>query len=454
MTQNLPEDIDRLLRGPIQVNQTLDVSTRRGFWNFQPDREVSELQDFDPYNVWIEEAGGLVGKAGTGLYTVQTDDTQAGSRAVLETADIGVYRPGTTANVSGGVWLDEAPTGDGFYEIGYEQEGSLERLNFLVDSDQSLKFEWDSERYTGGPFVLTPDHYQEGEYTEVEDDGEVVAEVYGLNRLHGSGPKASDFQLGRGYLLGITIGWYGPTSVMPWWGEVSDSNGQDVQRAWPLCMIRPVGGPLITQPNRPWRVAADTGTTNQALAARIGGRQFSTSGEVDLNAEPTFDHAAGQAVPTDGVGEGDWTVVGVVKRKAGFDGTEVGADVVEVVPRAENLAVNVRVVPPEALTGTSYSAPQDVYTDQTAIETDIDSDTPDRVTIGTNTDPEDGVTKVAGIGWTGGLVNSSNQGTGETKLGAGFSFPIVRENPTVILATPRGNQSATVSTAIEILEAG
>ncbi|AGM11799.1 hypothetical protein M201_gp28 [Haloarcula californiae tailed virus 2] len=450
-TQNLPKDIDRELRGPIQVNQALDVTTRKGFWNFQPDRDLTTRQNFDPYNVWYERNGGVTDRAGSGLYRVQTDGATQDSEAIIETSDLGVYRPGTLANVSGGTWFDVAPTGDAFYEIGYEQDGDPERLGFQVDSDERVKFVFDSSRYTDGPFTVTNGMMQDGQVTAIEDGGSTVAEVYGLvEQDHGFQPE--DWQVGRGYLYGITLGWYGPTSVMPWVGEVANAQGNFVQRAWPLAMIRPVDGPLIEKPNRPWSVRAHQGTSGTALQARIGGRQFSTSGDVLLNAEPTFDFASQQSVPTTGQGEGNWSVVGVIKRKSGYVGTALGMDALRVVPQSNNVAVLTRVVDPSFLSGVSYDEPVDVHADQTAIETDIRSDTPDRVTLAEAT--IDGTTKLEGIGWTGGLANASNQGTGETRISAGFDFPIIREFPTVILAAVRGNNAATVTTGVEVLEVG
>ncbi len=448
---NLPEDIDKELRGPIQVNQALDVTTRQGFWNFQPDRTLTDQQDFDPYNVWYERNGGLAEQVGSGLYQVSTDGS-TDSEAILETADIGIYRPGSTANVSGGVWVDTLPTGDAFYTIGYEQEGDTERLDFLVDSSGDLQFEFDSIRYTNGPFVLGPDTFERGTVTEVEDGGTKVAEVYGLRRTNGTGFVVDNYAPQRGYLYGVTLGWYGPTSVMPWIGEVGDLNGQWVQRAWPLAMIRPVGGPLVEQPNRPWSVQANSRTSGQSLQARLGGRQFSVSGQIELSAEPTFDWAEDQSVPTDGAGPNDWNVIAVFKRKAGFTGTGLGVDVLNVVPDSEDIRVLVRVVDPQYLTGVEYDEPRDTPAAQTALETDLETDTPDRVTIDTAT--IDGTTKVQGIGWTGGFANASNQGVGDTRIGAGFDFPVVREYPTVVLAASRTNQSATVDTNIEFLEAG
>ncbi len=96
--------------------------------------------------------------------------------------------------------------------------------------------------------------------------------------------------------------------------------------------------------------------------------------------------------------------------------------------------------------------PENLPADQTAVELDLKPDTPDRVTLDTAT--IDGTSKLQGIGWTGGLVNSGRGSTGNTRLGAGFDFPIVRDFPSVILASPRTSNKFTCTTSVEILEAG
>lgn len=453
MPENEPAEIDRALRQPLQVNASLDVAARQGFWNFQPDRDLTDRQDFDPYNVWYYQNGGTVGRSVGSVYALQTDGTQADSRARLETADIGVYKPGVAAHVSGGVWLDVPPEGDAYYTIGYGEQNDPEALHYLVDSSQELKFEWDSARYVNGPLTITPDEMMAGEKTIVEDDGSPVAEVYGIAKQDGLGPDPRrDFEVGRGYVFGITLGWYGPTSIMPWIGTVSDHNGRFVQRAWPLALVRPVRGPAVEKPNRPFQVTAYNGTSGQDLQARVGGRQFATSGEVSINPSPTFDFASEQSIPSSGTGEGDWSVVAVMKRKAGFTGTELGVSRLDVVPQSVDIAALTRVVDPQYLSGVEYDEPVDVPAAQTALELDLATDTPDRVTI--DTASIDGTQKVQGVGWSGGLVQSTNSSTGDTQLGAGFDFPIVRNYPTVVLAATRTANKATVTTALEILEAG
>ena len=90
------------------------------------------------------------------------------------------------------------------------------------------------------------------------ESGEVLR-VYGVDPLDGSGPSNIDYDRSRGYLFGFLIGWYAPTVTVPFIVGMGDVAGEWRERVFPLCILEPIGEPLITRPNEPWKFEANNG---------------------------------------------------------------------------------------------------------------------------------------------------------------------------------------------------
>ncbi|AGM11199.1 hypothetical protein M197_gp34 [Haloarcula hispanica tailed virus 2] len=451
-----PEQIARALRGPYTINDSLNVASLKGLWNFQPDRPLTDRQDFDPFNVWYEEGTGSVGRANQ-LYQLDSGGT-AGGRAVMETAQLGVYRSGAESQMGIGLYVDQRPTGDGYIDVAYTREGQAgtsDELAWRITADD-LTFRISSDLHPLVTLSQNAGHFEQGAAEVIEDGGTPIGKVYGLDPIDGSGPSRIDYTPSRGYVYGIIPGWYGPSATMGYIKEVGDVAGQWSQRVWPLFLYRPYTDPAIERPNHPGHVAVDNGTTDESVQARLGGRQFHTNGDIPDRSEPTHDWATDQTLPMDGtgVGESDWYVVAVVKRKPGYGSTAIGLAEFALASDSQPLAVQARVVDPTYLSGTSYRSPTDHDENQTALEFDMDSATPADVTLASYTDT-DGIDKPQGIAWDGDIIGAGEKQEARFgRLGGGFAFPVVRQYPTVFLATTRTGTSDDVDSSIRLNEVG
>lgn len=460
-SENLAEDIKQFDQGPLKLTKDKAVATLKGLFNFQPDRPLTQRQDHDAFNVMLRSNGGDVVRSSGGLYQLETDGTTT-AEATLSTAQLGVYRPGTLVNWATGVWVDRDPAGfDAFYDVGYGGLEFSEGLFFRIQGEETIEFRIRSQRYQED-VVIERDLWERGKVTEITAGGEVVGEVYGIDPWLGGNKSGGTFQAQRGHLFGSIVGWYGPSSIMPYVVEVGDVNGKWAQKVWPLFLYRPINGPAITNPNLPLRVTAENNGSSLNLQARVGGRQFSYRGDVPLSPQPTHHWSPLQNIPMDGTGTGerDWYVVAVLRRKQSteFGQTALGMDDFRVTSTTEPMAYHARTIPESLLSGSiEYGDPVDMHAQQTAIEVDCAADTPERVTV--DEAQIDGITKLEGIKWEGTIAGSNvdNQFSAANATeaqNAGFGFPVVREHPTVIVATTRSGTADDVTTSFTLEEAG
>jgi len=454
---NLPDEIQQALRGPHNSNAALAVAPRQGTFNLKADRPLSSRQDVDAYNVRYTENGGAVSRTPS-AYEVAADGTQAGSRAVQESARLGVYRAGVENEAALGVWIPERPTGDGEIRIGYlddrqPQDGMYHRIT--SDDWQAVA----TNRNAGTVRVSrSAGHWDHGTVTEHKNsEGELVGRSYGL--LEDSpAVGARDWDPAWGYVYGVTIGWYGPLSSLFWVDAITNSLGEWRQSRQPLVLYRPLYQPAFEVPNRPLHLSVDNGTTAEQVRAQVAGRQFSTQGDVDPSPEPVWQEAVGMELPMDGTGFGakDWYVVGVVRRKAGNEGVAAGLEELEVAGPNESLALHARIMEPQYLSNVSWSGPDEVSAGQTSLEFDIEPDTASRVTVDEWTDTEDeDKTKIQGIGYRGDHVGTGAKNTAVAgDLTGGLAFPIVRDTPTVFFARTRSGTSDDMDVIGKFTEVG
>lgn len=432
--------------GLATVNDVQSVAPLKSLWTLGPGETLTDRQSFTPYNLWEENNSATVDNDGNGLERLQTDSGTSNSNAVLESSALGIYRPGTQVQTAGGIWVRSDPTGDQYYETGYGREGGNSFLYHRIHPDDyRIAF---SNAVSGESEISQSDgHLEPGAKNRIGH-----ADVYGVDPLDGTGPSGIDLDPSHGYVFGFKIGWYGPSVTVPYLVGVGDLAGEYVQRRWPICIIDPVGEPLISRPNEPYHFAAkNNGTTGNALDIRIGGRHFSYMGEILAGRKDLTHQTAQMSIPMDGSGSGpnDWYVVAVVTRKDGFE--ETAASVGDISVDTDNsLALHARVLPESSLSGTlAYQNPSDTFDDESYVKVDSKADTPSRITVDTAEDSnalDEDATKLKGVKW-GGRFAGGDAGGNRTRVGeAGtFELQLVREFPAVLLARTNDGNSATVS---------
>lgn len=445
------QELDDALRGVANLNGVIPTGDLKGLWNVTPADPFTDLQAFDTQNAWDEENGGTVSLTDD-LNELRTDGTQADSRAVLETAALGVYRAGTQVRVAGGFTTADPPTGDQYYEWGYGRDGGQSHIYFR-DTADDLQIR-PANQQTGEKVVsqaaghLEPDRVTrlDENSNEVEDGSEVLR-VYGIDPMDGSGPSNITYDATEGYVMGLIIGWYAPTVTVPFLVGMGDVGGEWRERTFPLCVLEPVGEPLITRPNEPWKFEANNGGSapgaGSGLRLPTGGRQFSYAGDILAGREDVVHQTQTITIPMNGSGttvdlpDGgtrEYYVVAVAKRDADNEETAVSLGRVSAISN-NNLRLHARVIPESALTGTlDYNPPSDTHSESTYVVVDSQPDTPTRVTI--DSAEIDGRTRLLGKSWGGELVSGSGQNNrfslGRTDQ---FRLQFVRNEPVVIVAS-------------------
>lgn len=453
---NLAEAILSRLYGPHKSNDALNVAAREGLFNLKGDRSLPERQEVDAFNV-VRRVNGGTAVQENNLYHLATDTAQADSVAELESARLGVYRAGVQNEVSAGLWIDSRPQDDGEIRLGYGDNTRDDGIYHVFKAnDWQVAFE-----RTGAEDIdvsRAAGEWERGQYTEkTNSSGEKVAEVFGLDPLDNSGDSRVAWDSGDGYVYGLTLGWYGPLSTMAWVETIADFKGYRAQRRIPLFLLRPVGDPSFEVPNQPVHVSVDGGTTADDVQCRVGGRQFSIQGDVQPTADPTTAERTQMTVPMDGTGVGpkDLYPVAVVRRKPSQRGVAIGLEEIEVSSAGEPLALYSRVIDSQYLGSTSYRPPRDQEANQTALEFDLEGDTPTRVTVETFTDSTDGVVKPQGYGFRADHVGAATKNTPATgDLTGDLAFPQVREVPTVFFARTRTGTTDEVDVILKFQEVG
>lgn len=457
------QEMDDALRGVANINGVIPVGALKGLWNVTPGEEFTELQDHNAENWWRELNGGDVSLVNE-LNEISTDGTQANSEVVLETSSLGIYRAGTQVRVAGGFTTADDLTGNQYYEFGYGREGGNSHI-FFRDTADDLELRAENEISGEKVVSRSAGHLEPGRVTGLDTDGNEVPvddpsevlRVYGIDPMDGSGPSNITYDRRRGYVMGFLIGWYAPTVTVPFLVGMGDVGGEYRERTFPLCILEPIGEPLISRPNEPWKFkASNAGTAPGAgsgLRMPTGGRQFSFAGDI-LAGKDDISHQTQQiTIPMDGTGatvdlpDGstrEYYVVGVFKRDTDNEETAVSLGSIRALSN-NSLQVHPRTIPESDLSGTlDYNPPSDTHSESTYVVQDSQPDTPTRVTIDTAT--IDGRTRLLGKGWDGTLVpGGGNPGTREFGEGRDFGLQFVRNNPVVLVATTPSGSSATVT---------
>lgn len=479
---NEDDEFDEVLKGPQTITGAVNVAEYNTQFTIQPDSSFTGQGSFDEENVWYEENGGTVesDKPNETAAVLTTDGVTDGSRASLETPTL-VYRPGTHVDVSGGVFIPgDGPTGDGKVEVLYGREPrtivdpysgesvpvGVEyagfRLREIAGSDRNYDLEWvvgsdfDNDGVAEERVVpITDGDWGPNEYITSFDPPQ-SADVLGLDPFDGSGPSGISFKKREGYVFGIELGWYGPTSMLPYITEVGNVAGTWKQRKWPILLYNPNEAPAIRRPNQPLRINVDQGTSGQAIEVRVGGRKGAYRGDV-VREPATKTHTAptttisttGGTAGTEGL---NWYVVGVVKSRA------VDPDVV-LAPNAPSLIVNnpagvqTRIVNESDLSGTiAYDEPSNTQRANVKFAIDAAADTPDRVSV--DTYQIDGEAKFAGVKVGNGLLSSGGKNKPELNEAQDFGFTIPRDKCLVYMIAAKSNSDVEVDVLYKVETTG
>jgi len=448
------EEFVHELKGVMNIAPTLNVSTSNSLWGLQPDNPLTDRQEHDPFNVWRETNGGTVQRSGAG-YELATDPAQTNSEGVLETARLGLYRPGNMGSVGGSVVVQNRPTGDGSIDAGYLLDGTADGFVHRITADD---LQGHFRNLTNGvEFTVSRsagEMEKDAVTTKTDGNGDPVAKVYGIDPMDGEGISNIEWDPAHGYIYGFLIGWYGTSTVTAFIKAVGERARERVYDVWPMYMVEPVGGPLFQIPNRPYHVRTSNGTTAEEVSARVLGRQYQTFGDSTESFRPVFATAEDQTIPMDGTGYGDrdWYVVAVGRRKPTdvADGKVISLEDFEVASDAEAIAIHARTVDPTYLSGVQYQSPIDVDPTQSPVEFDMATDTPSRVSISTYTTSQGDVVP-QGVAWKGDIIGAGGKNQArEGDLKGDLNFPIIRNNPTVWFVRTRTGTSDDVDTNVQL----
>lgn len=481
------DDVDRLeevLKGRANLNDSIAVAPLQTQFQFVPDTEYPSTQEFDANSVWYLDNGATISGQGSSglnrLIELKTDGAQANSKSAVETAPLAIYRSGTKSVVATGVWFDTLPTGDAFYDVQFGREKRTLTTEAGTDIEVGTEY-YSLKAVENTDFSPAVDlEFEVG--TDIDDDGvaetntiplksqregatvdltdaKPKAKFHVIDALDGKGPSGIDYDSRRGYLLGYVIGWYGPSAVMPFIVNTGNIGGNWNERVWPIGLYQPIEDPSILRPNQPVRVEANNGSSGQDLAARIGGRQAGFFGNVTQEPSPTHSYIKNQTHDSTAGTAGDvtgsnWQVAAVLKRRADRPGTALGI-LSETFAADAGLSMQARIMTESDISGTiEYERPSDHEKAESSLLVDQKTDTPTRLSIGTET-KDNGETVLVGKKVDGEILGSGkNELTVEKTQGA-FTFPLIRTHPTVILLSVRpGSTSTDVDWSFKVAESG
>lgn len=280
---------------------------------------LSNLRD----RVETTGSGTVTGTVGSPEFVLAT--TASGTdAAILESAEIGRYVPGFTAEMGVGVRVPADLVGNQIARWGYFDANN--GFGYGLDVDGLFIF----IRRTGTDEILRP------------------ADWNGEN-------KSVQPRLDRGNIFQISFAWYGYGSVRFNWVSARGLVN--------LHSFTPNGETSIADPNQPIRAEISNSGTATAQALYIAGRQFSVYGQyapnVRVNAERRFELGS--------IGDTLLPCVSM-RRKTAYNSTSLKVEGVEIVS-PDNIYYELRTG--ATLTGASWGNPSNTDATETALEADV-----------------------------------------------------------------------------------
>lgn len=280
-----------------------------------------------------------------GKITLSTGTT-ANSTSILDSAEVGRYMPGFSAEIGIGVRLPSLPSGNQSALWGGLSYNNENGFYFGIDATGLYV-----ARISGGV-----------------EDTKFYQENFNIDKLNGSGISKYNINVTDGIIYQIDFTWYGYGQIL--FGIVGilpdneNVNGRNKIQKFIPCHSMQIKGSVSTfSPNLKIHAEIGNGTDATNYSMDVGGRQYSIVGEYDAKYRYTNDFRGSTNTST--------TVSPLISftRKEEFRDRSIKLEGFDIIAATEPCIVEVIVN--GTLTGASFGTP----TDHTASETALVSDT-------------------------------------------------------------------------------
>ena len=381
--------------------------------------EIFSLLSTDPLSILRD----VTDTTGTGAVTHEVDEYRlnapaASDEALLESAEIGRYIPGASAEGGVGLRLDSRPAGS---EIEWGLNDGVDGFRFRRDDS--------------------------GLYVEVLRQGSPTISVeradFNVDKLDGLGPSGIDLSsdpdafLQDGSIWQIRFSWYG-YGVIEWRlvhpnrVEGISDDLKERQRVWTLHRLKVDGSTSVRNPSLPVRVAARDGAD-----VYVGGRQFAVIGAAPLTtARVAGDYRQSQSAPS-----GTFAPAIAIRRNPNLDfasAVKILTDSFSIITD-NNTITQIFVAPAGAVGGGAWVQPRNMATDESAVQVNRS---------GTSLNLSGAIP--LGVS----LIGTSGQGSNRTGSGRDLisRSPLVRDLELILAVQGLGALTPTVNSSLNWLE--
>lgn len=283
-----------------------------------------------------------------GKITISTGTT-ANSEAHLDSAEVGRYVPGYSAEIGIGVRVPVEPTGNKYAVWGGLGSDELNGFYFGIDSAGLY-----TARKVGG----------------VELD-KVYQSDFNIDPLDGTGPSGYNLDVSNGNIYQIDFTWYGYGQILygivgvsPDVDNKTPSGGYRPTQNFIPCRSLEVSGSVSTySPNFRIHTLVNNGSDTEDLSIDIGGRQYSIVGNYIPKFRYSGDFRGSVNTST------TFTPLISFRRKSDYGDRSVKLEGFDTLVSSEPCIVEIRLN--STLTNASFGTP----TNHTATETAVESDT-------------------------------------------------------------------------------
>lgn len=317
----------------------IETVSRKAVFHLNSSHGTSLLRDTEV----VTGSGSIIPSGGKiGLST----GTTAGSSAILDSVESGVYISGFGGQIGVGIRVPNQPTGT--------EEAKWGGLTF--DKQNGFYFGIDS----GGLYVARKSGGVES--------NKVYKSVFNKDRLDGNGPSGINLDVSSGVIYEIDFTWYGYgqilfgiVGVLP---ESSTSNERSLIQEFIPCHSMKIDGEVSTEsPSFKIHAEVSNGSETTDFGIDVGGRQYSVVGDYTPNYRYSSDYRGSISTSV--------TEIPLIsfQRKSSFTDRSILLDGFETIASTEPCLIQIRVG--ATLTGATFGNP----TDHTANEVAVESDT-------------------------------------------------------------------------------
>lgn len=274
-------------------------------------------------------------------YIILSTGTTTNSISHLDSAEIGRYVPGYSAELGFGVRILTVPTGDSQYIIGG------------VDSSENngFYFSYDS---SGVSVVRLKNGVEENK---------IYQNQWNIDKLDGTGRSRELLNMTKGNIFQINFTWYGYGQIT--FGIIGQERrtGLNNQEFIPCHSLRVNDDISTASPNFRIHVESKNNSTTQDLICHVGGRQYSIIGKYIPKYRFTSDFRASTSTST--------TITPLIsfKRKTTDSDKSIKISGFDTIATTEPCVVQIFLN--GTLTNDSFGTPTDATASETALESDI-----------------------------------------------------------------------------------